>query len=81
MRILANTETRLSKKTKQNKKHVLRQFGKKSQHNLLKPTKNGTEMHFSFFIENAKEVQNTSQFKIIFTKWRLHNAIISESYV
>ena len=38
-------------------------------------------MHFSFFIKNAKEVQNTSQFKIIFTKWRLHSAIISESYM
>ena len=40
----------------------------------------GAEMHFSFFIENAEEVQNTSQFKIIFTKWRLHNAIISERH-
>ena len=28
----------------------------------------GAEMHFSFFIENVKEVQNTSQFKIIFHK-------------
>ena len=50
MRILANTETRLSKKKKQNKKHVLRQFGKKSQHNLLKPTKNGDRDAFFIFL-------------------------------
>ena len=45
MKILANTETRLSKKTK----HVLRQSGKKYQHNLLKPTKNGDRDAFIIF--------------------------------
>ena len=52
MRILANTETRLSKKTKQNKKHVL-QHEKKSQHNLLKPTKNGDRDAFFIFYQKC----------------------------
>ena len=47
MRILANTRQGSTKK--QNKIHILRQFGKKSQHNLSKSTKKGARDAFFIF--------------------------------
>lgn len=58
MRILANTETRFNKKTKQNT-YSATVWKKNLSIIFQNPQKKGPEMHFSFFIENAKKVQNT----------------------
>lgn len=58
MRILANSETRFNKKNKT--KYIFCDSLEKNLSIIFQnPQKKGPEMHFSFFIENAKKVQNT----------------------